>query len=179
MTTATLKNGNTLTIREASGADASACLSYLKIVGGETNYLLIGPEGLTDMTEEEEASFLESSSRNPDTAFYLGFVGDTLVSIASIDIPKNPRLRHNARFGLSVRRDYWNLGIGTAALNEIIRFCARHEPKVRNLTLEVYADNTRAISLYKKFGFGQEGCRKKRLFVNNTYHDELLMCLAL
>lgn len=179
MITVTLKNGEILTLREACGADASACLEYLKIVGGETNYLLVGPEGLSDQTVEEEAALLDSCSSSPDTAFFLGFIGDTLVSIASVGVLKNPRIQHNARLGLSVRKDYWNLGIGTASLKEIIRFCSNHEPAVKNLTLEVYADNTRAISLYEKFGFLVEGCRKKRLCINGIYHDEILMCLPL
>ena len=179
MITVPLKDGSILTLREACGTDASACLEYLKIVGSETNYLLVGPEGLADQTEEAEAAYLESCLGSADVAYYLGFIGDTLVSIASVCVPENPRLRHNARLGLSVRRDYWNLGIGTASIREIIRFCEGHDPKIRNLTLEVYADNTRAISLYEKLGFLPEGCRKKRLFVNGIYHDELLMCLPL
>ena len=103
---------------------------------------------------------------------------EELVCIASVETRRHARLSHNATMGLSVRRRFWGLGIGSVCMELLIRFCRAHGGG-RSLRLEVYADNERAIRLYKKFGFSVEGCRKRYLCVNGVYHDELLMCLML
>ena len=58
-----------------------------------------------------------------------------------------------------VKKDFRNLGIGTALLNEIITLCL--SPNLSSITLEVRKDNEYAISLYKNFGFETLGVRKK------------------
>lgn len=58
-----------------------------------------------------------------------------------------------------VKKDFRNLGIGTALLNEIITLCS--SLNLSSITLEVRKDNTHAISLYRKFGFETLGIRKK------------------
>lgn len=45
------------TIQRAIAADAPALLQYLKIVGGETDNLSFGPEGVP-LSPEEEANYL-------------------------------------------------------------------------------------------------------------------------
>ena len=58
-----------------------------------------------------------------------------------------------------VKKDFRNLGIGTALLNEIITLCL--SLNLSSITLEVRKNNEYAISLYKNFGFETLGVRKK------------------
>lgn len=58
-----------------------------------------------------------------------------------------------------VKKDFRNLGIGTALLNEIITLCS--SLNLSSITLEVRKDNEYAISLYRNFGFETLGVRKK------------------
>lgn len=58
-----------------------------------------------------------------------------------------------------VKKDFRNLGIGTALLNEIITLCL--SLNLSSITLEVRKDNEYAISLYRNFGFETLGVRKK------------------
>lgn len=58
-----------------------------------------------------------------------------------------------------VKKDFRNLGIGTALLNEIIALCS--SLNLSSITLEVRKDNEYAISLYKNFDFETLGVRKK------------------
>ena len=44
------------------------------------------------------------------------------------------------------------------------------------IDLEVVADNTRALTLYRKCGFTETGRKHRALkFDDGTYHDEILM----
>ena len=84
----------------------------------------------------------------------------------------------SAAVAISIKRDYWRLGIGSIAMREMIDF-ARNTGVLRTLSLEVREGNERAISLYKRFGFAEIGRHKGRINVRGTYYDEILMDLDL
>ena len=53
---------DTILIREAEVKDAEAIIEYCKIVGGQTDNLTMGSEGLPFTIEQEEAMLEESLS---------------------------------------------------------------------------------------------------------------------
>ena len=69
------------------------------------------------------------------------------------------KVRHRAEFGISVLKEYWGLGLGTALLRACIQ-CAKEAGYVQ-LELNVVANNTRAIAIYKKMGFVEYGRNPK------------------
>ena len=48
-------------------------------------------------------------------------------------------------------------------------------PGVRQVTLAVTAGNSAAVALYETFGFRSYGRAPDALFVDGSYHDEILM----
>jgi RimJ/RimL family protein N-acetyltransferase len=46
---------------------------------------------------------------------------------------------------------------------------------IDNLNLEVFGNNAPAISLYEKFGFIEEGRKRKAIKTSETYNDIILM----
>ena len=67
---------------------------------------------------------------------------------------------------------YRKNGIGKLMLEYLINYCKKIG--IKTLNLEVNAQNTIAINLYKKYNFKEVGLRKK--YYNNTY-DAILMSL--
>ena len=116
-----LKNGETLWVRQARGTDAAACLAYLRCVGGESDYLLVGPEGVP-LTEAQEAEFLEAQFDKPDRRMFVALIGDEVVGLANVEAKTHKRIAHNAHMGISVRRRLWGQGVGSALMQEIIDF---------------------------------------------------------
>jgi ribosomal-protein-alanine N-acetyltransferase len=72
---------------------------------------------------------------------------------------------------IAVHPDYRNLGVGDKVLYEMISKC--NEKKVIAMTLEVRVSNTAAQKLYSKYGFIEEGIRKK--YYEDNGEDALLM----
>lgn len=72
------------------------------------------------------------------------------------------------------RKNMRNLGVASSMLEYLISYCKTG--KVKTLNLEVNAQNTIAINLYKKYNFKEIGLRKK--YYNNTY-DAILMALSI
>lgn len=168
-----LKNGKTLILRKPAKQDAASMIAYLNQVGGETDFLLVGKNGCRYTVEQEEA-FIESINANENSLMLLGFIEEELVTISSLNTPANPRIAHNSELAISVKKACWNLGIGSIVMQTLIDFATKN-PVISCIHLGVYAKNTRAQALYKKFGFQQYGFFPRKFFVNGEYHDEILM----
>ena len=65
------------------------------------------------------------------------------------------KVAHRARFGISILKEYWGMGIGRVLMDACID-CARRACYAQ-LELEVVADNERALSLYRRTGFEEYG----------------------
>lgn len=164
-------------IREAEVADASALVDYVNAVSGETDNLAFGT-GEFGMTVAEEERYLKALRESPNQLYLLALVGKEITGGLSFTASHRPRLRHSGEFGLSVRRRYWRHGIGTALVDELVRW-ARVGGVVRKLNLKVQTGNTAAIQLYLKKGFQFEGRSTKDALINGMYRDHYLMGLFL
>lgn len=72
--------------------------------------------------------------------------------------------------------DYRGKGIGTFAVSSMVNH-AFFNLNLRRLQLEVLEYNIAARSLYKKIGFIEEGKKRKAVFKNGQYVDEIIMGL--
>ncbi|CAM5222958.1 hypothetical protein UACE39S_06348 [Ureibacillus acetophenoni] len=85
------------------------------------------------------------------------------------------RTQHQGEFGMSVAEAFRNQGVGRALLKCLLDWAKDH-PLIEKVCLEVFAENTNAIALYKKFGFVEEGRKQKAIKVSDEkYHDLILM----
>ena len=170
----TLKNGQILSIREATPKDAENILAYLAVIGSQSDNLDFGAEGL-GYTVEEEAGFIESLQTSDNGKILMGFIGKDLVSVAHLaGKSKRPRTKHVATLAISVVKAQWNRGIGDAMLKALIDW-ALSNPVLRVVELEVRADNTAAIALYTKYGFVERGRFPQRFRIEGQSVDTLIM----
>ncbi|MBQ7800716.1 MAG: GNAT family N-acetyltransferase [Oscillospiraceae bacterium] len=157
-----------ITYREARPGDAQALLEFLKAVGGESDNLTFGSEGLPFSAEQEEA-FLESRQNSPHSRILLALDGDQIVGNATLDGSDNPRFRHRYSFAITVRKSHWGRQIGSGLMERQIAFAKKAGAEV--IGLEVRSDNDRAIALYRKFGFEKYGTYPKFFKINGEYFD--------
>lgn len=155
-----------VTYRKAAVEDASALLDFLRVVGGESDNLSFGAEGLP-VTVEQEEEFLASLENSLRDRMLLAFDGDILVGNASISAFGRPRFEHRRSIAISVRKDWWGRGIGSGLLERLIVFAKETGAEV--ISLEVRSDNRRAIALYEKFGFRRFGTYEKFFRLGDEY----------
>lgn len=136
-------------IVRAQAEDAAALLEYLKIVGGETENLSFGAEGVA-LTPDEEEAYLRMQSGSTDHVQYLAKVDGEIIGTASLN-RKPKRMSHRGEFGISLKKAWWGCGAASAMMEKILAFAK--ENGFEQLNLEVRSDNTRAIRLYEKYGF--------------------------
>ena len=136
-------------IVRAQAQDAAALLEYLKIVGGETENLSFGAEGVPLDVEAEQAN-LGMQAQSHDRLQLLAKVNGEIIGTASLNRLPN-RMSHRAEFGISLKKAWWGCGAASAMTERILAFAK--ESGVEQINLEVRSDNKRAIALYEKFGF--------------------------
>jgi L-phenylalanine/L-methionine N-acetyltransferase len=90
--------------------------------------------------------------------------------------PANPSLRrrHAMVLGISVLPQAQGQGVGSALMQALCDY-ADGWAHVLRLELTVFADNERAIALYRKFGFEVEGTHRAYALRDGVYVDALAM----
>ncbi len=84
------------------------------------------------------------------------------------------RRAHAGRLGISVAREHWGQGIGTALMAALMDL-ADNWLNLGRVELGVMADNARAIRLYERFGFEHEVTRRDAGYGDGRWADELTM----
>lgn len=136
-------------IVRAQAQDAAALLEYLKIVGGETENLSFGAEGVP-LDIEAERAYLDTQVQSHKNIQLLAKANGEIIGTASLN-RQQKRMSHRAEFGISVKKAWWGFGVASTLTEYILDFARK--TGVEQINLEVRSDNSRAIALYKKFGF--------------------------
>lgn len=164
-----------ITIEKATPADAAAMIEYLKQVGGETDNLTFGAEGLP-VTVEAEAEYIAQLLDSHDSIILVAKDGGEIIGDASLSrLPR--RMGHRGDFGISVVKEYWNRGVGGQLLSRIIAFA--RENAFEMIDLQVRSDNHPAIHLYEKFGFEKLFTYPGFFKIDGQLIDFDYMCLRL
>lgn len=140
-------------IEKATPADAEQLLLFMKQIGGETDNLTFGAEGVP-FSIEDESAYIASMENSRDNVMLLAKEGEKIVGNASLNrMPR--RMSHRGDFSVAVAKGYWNKGVGGKLLQEIIAFAKENSFGI--IDLQVRSDNVGAIHLYEKFGFRKIG----------------------
>lgn len=107
----------------------------------------------------------------------IGRIDGIIASIVSHSGSERERIAHRGEIAVSVRKDYWNLGVGNIMMEELIQFAKKAGIEV--IGLEVKSDNSNAIRLYEKFGFKRIGTYERFFKIDGKYYDSELMNLYL
>ena len=163
---------NTYIVREALPDDAERMILYLNQVGGESDNLLHG-ENEFNVPIEGVRRKLTLSNASENSIVLIALENEQIIARAELEGYYPARIRHRAKFSISVRKEYWNQGIGTEMLKRIIEQAKKM--KISVIELEVISDNVRGIHLYHKMGFVDIGIYKKFFYVNGMFKDAVVM----
>lgn len=142
-----------IVIEKPTREDAEAMLEYLKRIGGETDNLTFGAEGVSCAIEEEAAQIERAASSRDEVMFVAKDKGIIVGDVSLSRLPR--RMRHRGDLGIAVVKEYWGCGIGSSLLGKVIEFAKENDFDV--IELQVRSDNAAAIHLYEKFGFQKFG----------------------
>lgn len=164
-------------LRSLQAADAEVLQHFLSLSAFETQHTLrYRGEKLPACKILEKIQF----SIESNTALNLGvFDSGKLVAqlMFRVALPEHPWMKHVGEFGMTVLRDYWNQGIGTALLQNMENFSK--EIGVTRIEAKVRTQNVNGLTLYKKVGYQVEGTRKHAVLIDDVFQDEFFIAKLL
>ena len=135
-------------VRPASVGDARAMAELFAAVAEERDAIATEPP--VDV-EERTALFARTAAGT-----VVAVADGRVVGMLHVDVS-----RHGfGEFGMLVDRDWRGRGAGSALVQATVEWARDHG--LHKLSLEVFAHNSAAIALYRKYGFMEEGRRIKQ-----------------
>ncbi|EHK2404144.1 N-acetyltransferase family protein [Clostridium perfringens] len=128
---------------------------------------------LSNKDEEEELIKEKIINRDKNQYWYVAEENGKVIGLGILMNHGNLRKKHVGVITLMVNSDYQNKGIGSLLMDKLINLS--ESLNIIRLELCVFRDNYKAINLYKKFGFKEEGIKVKSALKNGEYIDEIMM----
>lgn len=157
-----------ISIRRATPQDASGLTALMR---EESVY-----GNLLQLPHPSEAAWRERLEANPSNGDVqlLAIAQDQVVASAGLHGNIHIRRRHAMHLGMAVAGQAQGKGVGSALMAALIDYADRWAAVVR-IELTVFSDNERAVALYRKFGFVQEGVFRAYGLRDGRYQDVLAM----
>ncbi len=128
---------------------------------------------LSNKDEEEELIKEKIINRGKNQYWYVAEENGKVIGLGILMNHGNLRRKHVGVITLMVNSDYQNKGVGSLLMDKLINLS--ESINIIRLELCVFRDNYKAINLYKKFGFKEEGIKVKSALKNGEYIDEIMM----
>lgn len=170
--TVLLQGGVELLVRNAVASDARALRETTQRTHAETDYLLSYPDEQSVDDEQEARSLVETERSDNEVELVAVLDGRIVGSTGVTAVGSRRKVVHRARFGISILKEHWGLGIGRILMEASID-CARRAGYTQ-LELEVVADNQRAVSLYRRAGFEEYGRNPRGYHSTSVGYQELV-----
>lgn len=164
---------NSFFVRPAMPDDALGINTHLHRVAEEENNMISYSPGEFDRTVSQDRTRIESALAADNSQIFVAVADYEIIGLCScfggVRVGK-----YTTSLGITVKREWRDHGVGTALMQAAIQW-ARENPEVHRLELGVLTSNERAIHLYRKLGFQDEGIRKEAYFKEGKFLDSLTM----
>lgn len=153
--------------------DASELSELRMKIDGETENL-DREAGEAFLSEADFQELIEEDAQAARSLFLIAEIDDKLIGYARCEGNTLRRFQHKAEFGIGILRDYWGLGVGRTLLETTLSW--GDAARIEKISLNVVETNEKAIQLYKKCGFVEEGLlRKDRIHRDGYFYNTVVM----
>lgn len=162
----------TVNIKDLEESDADAFAELMVQLSRETTHTL--------MTEQESIELGKSQRERTrqlvlaaNQKILLAGQDGLLTGFLGLSQGLFERNRHSAALMTGVLAEYWGQGIASQLMEQVLAWADARG--IQRIEVGVMGSNERAIELYQRFGFEQEGVRQRALLINGVYQNEKLM----
>lgn len=145
-----LKKGQTARFRAPRVEDAAELIACMKNVFGETDFLMRYPEEF-EVSVEEEEKILRELGESETRLMICCEIDGRIVGNCQLTFHQRIKTAHRVTVAITILKDYWGLGVGTAFFKEMIRISK--DKGILQMELGFTEGNERAKALYEKMGF--------------------------
>ncbi|MCK1995542.1 GNAT family N-acetyltransferase [Peribacillus muralis] len=167
-------NGTSYKIRTGECKDAEAVLDIHHAVISEGEYFIAVSDEF-NKTQQQQREWMQGLLENDRETIIVAEVNGEVIGWVSFHSEKRKRMSHKGSFGIMIKEGYREMGVGKKLLQALLDW-AEANPLIEKVSLGVFSTNHRAISLYKRMGFIEEGRKIQEFKLNDhEYVDDVLM----
>lgn len=168
-----LFNGERVRLRKMSAEDASTYHKWRN----DIEVMQFTNPSLDVFTYADTENFVKSITESHNSRNYIIEEVETDKSIGVTSLINIDYGNRNAECIIDIGdKDYWSKGFGQEAFRLLLDFAFK-ELNLHKVYLQVFSFNERAIRLYQKLGFNQEGEQKEQFYRDGAWHDVIFMGL--
>ncbi len=168
------KEGKRFTIEQPTSEHADELINYSKKIFSSTDQVLTTPEEYS-MTVDNEIEWIKILNNNPNSLLLIAKLNSAIIGFLFFISNSKKKASHTGEFGVSVHPDHQGQGVGKRLIETLLQW-ARKNSQIEKVVLQVFATNKKAIELYKKIGFIEEGRHIKAIKQpDGTYVDIVQM----
>jgi len=169
------KDGREVTLRAPRWSDLEDMLEFINSLVEEGAKIMATEKKTRDEEIDWLAKHLSDLEKNRKVAIAAEvdarFIGQVEVK------RRGGYSRHVGALGIAIHDGYRDIGIGTELMKEAEAQARQMEIEI--MTLEVFANNSRARHLYEKLGYRVVGCEPKAILKDGVYIDNIIMAKEL
>jgi RimJ/RimL family protein N-acetyltransferase len=170
----TSRSGRPILIRYPTLEDAQAMSEYINPLSDEQTFITFQGEHMSVADEQE---YLTKELKNIEVqkaVFLLVFSNDHLIGIAGIDLGERTS-SHVGTFGNSIAKKFRGDGIGSTLMKIVHAEAEKQLPKLRIVSLGLFAGNDLAKNMYADFGYKEYGTLPEGVYYRGEYRDHISM----
>lgn len=167
-------NHRKIIFRSAREEDAETLIAYLKIISGETPFLIREPEEVT-ISLEQEQNFIREKEQAERELLLLAFENGNHIGNCSVSSIGNcSRYAHRCEIAIALYQKYCGCGIGRKLMEAAL--LKAEQAGYEQAELEAAVSNQGAIHLYESMGFQNYGRFPDNMkYKDGTYEDACWM----
>lgn len=167
-------NGETVVIRYPQNGDAKVMCDYINEISKEKTYVTMQGEEMSLPDEEKYLKNQLESIKKKEVVQLLLLVNGKVSGVAAVDLQHKIK-SHIGVFGITISRDQRGKGLGKLLMKSVLEESFKKMPKLKIVILECFAENEKAINMYKSFGFVEYGRLPKGNFYKSEFVDDIQM----
>ena len=167
-----IKDGRMIILRRPKMSDVNQLKDYINALIDEDAMIRINEKQTLKSERVWLTDLMRKIRKNKLHKFVAEYNGEI---IGNVELRKQiGRESHVAIIGLSVKKEYRRLGVGTVLMKRILGI-GKQDKEIKVIIIDVYADNKPAIKMYKKLGFKHAARLKNRVKYKGKLGDKLIM----
>lgn len=123
------------------------------------------------ISKEDQEKWYRKQQRDKKNLMFIAFAD---APVGYCQVKNIDYVNRSCELGFYIAPEYQNKGYGTILVKELIKYVTE-KLNPHRLYLELFADNEKAIRLYEKCGFRNEGILRDRIFKNGRFRDVMVM----
>jgi RimJ/RimL family protein N-acetyltransferase len=170
------KDGRRVVLRTLKWNDLEDCFEFINSLVDEKANILRDQK----VTREAEIEWLATALSRmelEEVVYLVAEVDGKVVASSELSRRLSGYDKHLGSIGIAIKNGFRDSGIGTEMMKTLVEQGESWGLKV--LMLTVFANNARALHVYRKIGFVETGRIPKKFFKEGQYLDEVIMTMML